>query len=194
MLMKSRTQTSGFITLETIAITVVIALVLVVTAAIVLYPQFQTDTSLEPAPVSQRSESDIVNQRLDAKIVNQDSPFAPITTAPGQEEKPTNIRLYEKNKPSFVNGSQEVVDTRFIGEVTSTSSDNGLRITLISHLENSSGAEVVYYYEPSLVNKVTIEGGIDSLKPGLVIDIIEYINYNLPYTEGLQKVIIAPTQ
>lgn len=188
MAVKSHRQTSGFITLETIAITVVIALVLVVTAAIILYPQFQVDTTPQQAPVTQRSNSDIVNQRLDAKAIGQDSPFAPITPAAGEEEKPTNVRLYESQKQSFASSSNTRFETRFIGEIVSISNENGLEIRLISKLDNSSGSNVRYYYDPSQVSKITLA---PDLKPGMTINIDETIDYSLPYNDGLQSVNIS---
>ena len=182
------TNRSGFIALETIAIIVIAALVIVVTAAIVLMPRLQENEQADTVqPEAMRDEKKIESENLRLREKERIDIYA--TPSEG-EYKSFSQRVFEDMANQ--NQSLTFVSGRHKGKIESIDYSDGLKINLISDLGNNKGRLLDFFYDESMLPRLTVSGGtIEDLKTGDNINIDETYDHSKDYPDSLIKIEIS---
>lgn len=186
-----RQSTQAFIRLETIAIIIVIALVIGVTVAILFIPEFTKGTPIQ-APIDSLPPQlkDQKALRDDITYVDPAGPFAQAASG-----TPINELLFEDNKKAFAGQPNQVQGTRFKGKIVSVDRTDGLKMQMISMLENNPDIHVTYHISATNLAKTTMSNGsLDTLSEGQEINIDEVNDFTQSYPESVQSIEISLIQ
>lgn len=191
-MVKKQPFSRGAINLETIAVSVVILLVVLVTVAIIALPRFSKQSALKP-PVDTlpQPRTDVASQRQDVAYIDPKGPFVQDDPA-SPDAKPVNEKLFDENKPIYASFDYKIHQTRFIGRILEIDRSNGLTMQMSSLLGNSLGAKVTYHFDPAVLARITITGNSpESLAIGQEINIDETNDYTKTYQDSIQAIDIS---